>query len=198
MPNSSPLKNLSHVYTPTTKVTEYDLLSSNYRSKRIIDDPENHILYIIPAGFSQRINGEKHRSEYYRAIWEQCVYLQTENELFPLGKEDHLITLVKEPENRHDPYAIKIGIEFKQEVPEQVIPGKFKRKKWQDIGYIPKVISKTIHQNIDNIKKGHLINIYAESPKNIYFGRVALFYGEEHKIVSVDHSNQRFAAILEE
>ena len=131
-------------------------------------------------------------------MWQQCVYLQTEENLFPLGRDTHSISLIKEPGNRYDPYAIKIGIEFKQETPEEVLPKFFIRKKWQDIGYIPKIISKILNDNLNSIKDGQLINIYSDAPKNIYFARIALFYGKRQEIPQANQFNQRLTAILEE
>jgi hypothetical protein len=194
MSNSNPLESLSEVYASTQNPQDH-----KYWNDRIIDDPKNEILYVVPAGFTYPTDTGESRLYYYKSLWEKSVSYNREKVLFPLGKDTHSIILEKDTENKYDPYAVKIKIKFNLDYGKEYIPKKFEAYIPQEIGFIPQVISEMICTNIKMIKRGSLANVYAELPKGIYFGRIALFYGKEEKTTpDIDYNSKRFIAILEE
>jgi len=192
----SPLEEFSSIYSINKlSNTSVDPLDHRYWKDRIIDDTKNKILYIVPSGYTQRTETGESRSTYYKAAWDQTVHLETERQLFPLGEKSHEIILKSEPQNQFDRYCIRVGITFTD---SSITPTGFKLNEWQDIGFIPRDISKLITKNIDMLTKGKLINLYCEYQKNIFFGRVAFNYGKINKEKLVKPNVQRFHRILEE
>lgn len=194
MSNLSPLQSLSEVYASNQNPQDH-----KYWNNRIIDDTKNKILYVVPAGFTHPTRTGESRTHYYRSLWEKSVSNNREKLLFPLGTDGHLIVLRKDIHNQYDPYAVQVGITFNSKYGKEHIPEKFEANIVQDIGFIPQVISQMISTNIQTIKRASLANIYAELPKGIYFGRIALFYGKEQDVVpETNYNSKRFIAILEE
>ena len=193
MPKSA-LESLSEIYSSQEPPQQHQ-----YWNNRIIDHTEKEILYVVPAGFTWKTDNGESRLSYYKALWEKSVSFGSENNLYPLGVKTHSIVLRQDKNNKYDPYAVKVGIVFNSEDRGMWIPQGFETNMIQDIGFIPKAISKQISLNIEMIKKVSLINVYAELQKSIYFGRIALSYSEQAEVVEdISYNSKRFSAILEE
>ena len=192
----SPLEELSQAYL---KPKDFNLKGSEkqkYWNDRIIDDTVNQRLYIIPAGYTQRDSNGTNRRVTWRKLWEKAVELDSEREIYPLGYQNtHQVILRPEPSNQYDPYAIKVGIRF-DDIGKT--PDGFRTQLWYDIGYIPKLISNIITSNCNMVTRGRLIGLYAEHPKDIYYGRIVLPYGEPKPTSKTKCNTKRFSAILEE
>ena len=194
----SPLEELSSAFSPTLLLPKAHSGPENheYWKNRIIDDYENEILYIVPAGFSHASSTGLSRLVYYQSIWEKAVSIDKEKNLYPLGRNTHTIKLKPEPENRHDKYALKVEITFHDSIK---IPQEFKINIPQDIGYIPKRISEVLTRNKQRLNRGKLINVYGDDKDGMYFGRIAFPYGKisPKTITSVKPNMQRFISIME-
>ena len=135
----SPLEELSQAYVCSGPRS----LKDDWEQK-ILDDTENQILYIVPAGFSQRNEEGRERTVYYKSAYQKAVSFNTEKALHPLGINSHAIILQREPHNKYDKFAIRVGIRFDD---YEKTPQWFKPQIWQDLGYIPKTISKLLCKN---------------------------------------------------
>jgi hypothetical protein len=167
---------------------------NGYWRSRILDDTENNILYIIPAGYTQRDGKGIVRSLYYKSLYNKAVSLKSERRRYPLGENSHKIILKPEPSNPYDQYAVRIGIVFddKSKTPEN-----FTNQTWKEIGYIPKVISKLITKNIPMLKEGKLTALQANYADRIYFGRIEIPYGSSLVKNYKNCNIQRITDILE-
>ena len=188
MTSLSPLEELSKVY-PVKNLNHAD-----YWNERIMDDVENKTLYIVPAGYTFSTSEGVPRAYYYRSIWKQTVSMHNEKSIYPIGQNTHSIILEPEPYNQYDPYALKFKLMFHY---KSSMPDLFELGRPQDIGYVPKAISKILTKNRHHILNIKLVNIYANLDKSLFFGRLAFSYAKLKK-VEIKPSIKRFSLIMED
>ena len=187
----SPLEELSEAYLCKGPHS----LPDSWEEK-ILDDVENKILYIVPAGFTQRNHEGRNRKSYYKAAYQKAVTFNTEKKVNPFGVKSHAVILQPEPQNQYDKNAIRIGVRFDD---FNKTPQWFRPQIWQDIGYVPKAISKLLKKNFKMLRHGTILTLHALHDKDIYFARVAIPYGEEITADTFKKCNtKRYDAILEE
>ena len=188
---TSPLEELSQAYNCNGPHE----LDSSWEAK-IFDDTQNQVLYIVPAGFTQRNKEGRSRTSFYKALYQKAVSFETEKKLNPFGLKSHSVILHPEPQNQYDKNAIRVGIRFDD---YSKTPPWFKPQVWQDIGYIPKVISKLLKKNFKMLGHGTILSVHAIHDRDIYFSRVAIPYGEKlREELFVNQKVQRYNAIMEE
>jgi len=187
----SPLEELSQGFTCTGP---HNLIDS--WEAKILDDTKNEILYIVPAGFSQRNKEGRERKLYYKAAYQKAVSFNAEKKLNPFGVNTHSVILQREPQNKYDKFAIRVGIRFDD---YHKTPQWFKPQIWQDLGYVPKVVSKLLCKNFHMLRHGTLLSMHAIFDKDLYFARVAIPYGKPvEPSLFTKCNSKRFDAILEE
>tara|TARA_B000000460_G_C21403516_1_gene343449 strand:- start:70 stop:636 length:567 start_codon:yes stop_codon:yes gene_type:complete len=186
---SSPLEELSSAF-PLRDENHID-----YWNERVMDDVKNKILYIVPAGYTFSTAENIPRAYYYKSIWKKTVSMKKEMNTYPFGKDSHSILLEPEPQNIHDPYALKIKIIFWK---DESTPDIFKKCRPQDIGYIPKSISKILTKNRHLLLDGKLINVYGNLQKQLFFGRIAFNYAQTKKPNEPKPNIKRFSLIMED
>ena len=76
----SPLEELSEAYACKGPHS----LADSWEEK-IFDDVKNQILYIVPAGFTQRNNEGRNRKSYYKAVYQKAITFNTEKKLNPFA-----------------------------------------------------------------------------------------------------------------
>ena len=188
MTSLSPLEELSTIFPVK------DLNHADYWNERIMDDVENKTLYIVPAGYTFNTSDEIPRAYYYRSIWKQTVSMNSEKSTYPIGQNTHSIILESEPHNPHDRYALKIKIIFHY---KSSVPDMFELGRPQDIGYVPKSISRILTKNRHQIINIKLVNIYANLDKSLFFSRLAFSYAKLKRI-EPKPSIKRFSLIMED
>jgi len=187
----SPLEELSEAYACKGPHS----LADSWEEK-IFDDVKNQILYIVPAGFTQRNNEGRNRKSYYKAVYQKAITFNTEKKLNPFGINSHSVILQPEPQNQYDKDAIRVGVRFDD---YNKTPQWFKPQMWQDIGYVPKTISKLLKKNFKMLRHGNILSVHAIFDRDIYFARVAIPYGKEIEADLFNKCNTaRFDAIMEE
>lgn len=187
----SPLEELSEAYSCQSP----HALEESWEQK-IFDDVENQILYIVPAGFTQRNHEGRDRKTYYKAIYQKAVSFNTEKKINPFGVKSHSVILQPEPSNQYDKNAIRVGIRFDD---YSKTPQWFRPQAWQEIGYIPKTISGLIKKNLKCFRQGSILSVHAIFDRDIYYARIAMPYGKEIPEDLFNKCNTaRYDAILEE
>jgi len=147
-------------------------LSTHYlekSSKRgsIQDHPEKEMLELYPAGYT-KASSTGNRQHTYRQLFEIAIILKTEDKDFPFGHESHQITLEHEPNNDHDPNAIRIIIRVEDEdSPLLKLDG-------CNLGFVPKQISKQVRENLDSFNSGRILRVRSKVFKK-YFGAKIMF-----------------------
>lgn len=111
------------------------LIASNDYEKTFDFYPEKKIEFLV-KGFS-----------HLRPIYKQMREIAKIEMKFPIGIGNHRVFLQKEPENPYDISAISVWF--------QVSTSKQANK----LGYIPKWLTKTIHEGWDRIGDGHIFQI---------------------------------------
>jgi len=191
METKSPLEELSEAYSCGGP----HALEDSWEEK-IFDDVENQILYIVPAGFTQRNNEGRNRKAYYKATYQKAISFNTEKKINPFGIKSHSVILQPEPSNQYDKNAIRIGVRFDD---YNKTPQWFRPQVWQEIGYVPKAISGLIKKNFKMLRQGTILSVHAIFDRDIYFARVAIPYGKEIPEDLFNKCNTaRYDAILEE
>jgi hypothetical protein len=191
MEMNSPLEELSQAY----KCDSPHSLADSWE-KKIFDDVENQILYIVPAGFTQRDAEGRNRKTYYKSIYQKAINFNVEKKLNPFGLTSHSVMLRPEPQNQYDKNAIKIGIRFDD---YSKTPQWFKPQVWQDIGYVPKAISMVLKKNFKMLRNGTILSVHALFDQDVYYARIAFPYGKEmDPVLFTDCNTARYDAILKE
>jgi len=186
----SPLEELSEAYS-----SNLDSLDDSWEQK-IVDDTKNQILYIVPAGFSQRNKEGRERKLHYKSLYKKAISFNVEKKLNPFGMDSHSVILQREPSNKYDKNAIRIGIRFDD---YNKTPQWFQPQVWQDMGYVPKIASRLLNKNFNMLRHGTILSLHALYDKDLYFARVAIPYGKPVEASMFKKCNtRRFDAILEE
>lgn len=163
----SPLGDLSYLY----KTKEASKGS-------ILDNPSDGLLELYPAGGTYRAASGHMRQEFYRVIHEAAVKLGTEAGNYPFGLHDHEVSLIREPTNQHDQYAVKIVFECD---PKLLPYSSLTPFPW-DLGYVPRKISEKIFKNRDMITGGKILKTRQNVYKKYYMAKVVFSYRTD-----VDH-----------
>jgi hypothetical protein len=155
----------------------------------------DEVLFIRPAGYSQPINLYPPYQKYNQQIVNKnkeflsrrVIYDGLFNSAHDIYKRkaDYLIQveLIAEPNNRYDNNAVAVII-------TKTSP-RLKKFQYCHLGYVPKIYSQLIKQNLYRISYGEIYNIYgSESP---YCATVIFKIDETKNLVS-----QRFRLLLED
>jgi len=155
----------------------------------IYDRIKEGLLELYPAGYTQSSARDScNRQDTYRAIWEQAVQEEREDDQFPFGSKQHKVELVPEPHNQYDKFAVAIILRTEKGSPLEHLDGK-------DLGYVPKKISKFLSQNTRMITAGKLFKLKKGHHKK-YFGIKVIFsYGETDLDPSIRPSMKRFTRL---
>lgn len=157
----------------------------------ILDIPDKGILELYPAGYTKPSNRDGiSRQETYQLIWEAAVQLQSEEELFPFGKDNHNVRLLHDPENPYDKNALHLILEAKD--------GPLVALNGRDLGFIPKKINQNVLRGINLIHGGRIFKVRSKFHTKYYSLKVVLGYGANTFSKLSVTSLSRFAAILEE
>lgn len=185
MKTETPLEELSEAY----KYKGLKSLTEEWEQK-ILDDRENEILYIVPAGFSQ----SQDRKHAHKDMYQTAVTLGTEKKPNPFGVRSHSVILRPEPTNRFDKFAIQVGVRFDE---PNKMPGSFRLQMWKDLGFIPKAISELLTKNLRMLGHGTIYSVHAMFDQNLYYSRIVIPYGTKARTLRSNKTN-RFRAIMEE
>lgn len=190
--------NQTNLTNQTTKTSKSPLgdASSYYRVKRseqgsIVDRPEQGMIELYPAGSTKPSTQEGSRQAVLRNIYEKALEIEAEDKLFPFGKKGHHIVLHPQKDNRYDPHAVLLTLSAPEDSCLYSCDGK-------DIGFIPKRISKLIHENWHCFYDGLIYKVKSNVYGKYYQAKIVLLYGDEFSRAGSSMSMGRFVNLLEE
>jgi len=179
-----------------TSILEH--LSPIYQTKtsqggHILDQPSLGMLEFYPAGYTKPDANGLQRQLAYEKLYTVAKNWDKEDLLYPFGKEDCQILLIKEPTNKFDPNAIRVVMNIR---------GKLV-KKWDppytniDLGYVPMKISQMVTKNMGMIGKSTILRVSKNIHEKYYSAKIVVKYGPGG-IATVDKNDTRFYALLDE
>lgn len=143
----------------------------------VIENPQKRTLIIHPAGYTKYstmdgINRQKIHSDLYTLAKEfGAVYSE-----FPFGSQYYSILLKKEPDNKYDPFAIKIMMDSSDS-------SYLSDTHNLELGYIPSSISEQVSKNFSMFDKGQILTVNKNIHDKFYNTAVIFKYDLdlEHK-----------------
>lgn len=164
-------------------------LEKNASNGYIQDYPELGLLEFYPAGYTK--GG---RQEILCSLWNAAADLSREDQDIPFSRRTHTITLVPEPNNPHDRYAMNVFLRVKS-------PSLKKKLSLDEtsvnIGYVPKKINRYVLENKHMITGGYILRVREKVHDKYYSCKVVITYTKEVKTIR-SMSLSRFSAILGE
>jgi hypothetical protein len=146
--------------------------------------PEGHIyenlsakvVEFYPAGYTQKfirpyknISGaaeEVNRQEFYQQLYEEAADINRESEVFPFENYEYKIDFVREPNNKYDPFALRVSISTPN------------NNYWNDYhaGYVPARINQLLLANIERISDIQILSVIDNLNDKFYCARIGLGY----------------------
>lgn len=156
--------------------------------KFIIHRPDENILEVCPRAFSRPDSTGTNRQDYYRRIYQTVQKMELEDAFFPFGIKDTEITLVPEPTNPVDKYAIKVILNTNSKSLLKDLNG-------VDLGYIPQDISYPLNKNLKRVDKVLIKNVYRNTHSKYFTCKIAISYDGNSFI---NDNSSRFEGLLDE
>jgi len=142
----------------------------------IYDNVEAKVLEFWPAGYTQKfirkspsIEGaaeQVNRQEFYSQLYDEAIVAGRELELFPFQGLEYEIKFVPEPNNRYDPFALKIEFAF----PNQNWMSEY------HIGFVPAKINQLLLLNRERVSDKQILMVTNCLNDKFYCARIAIGY----------------------
>jgi hypothetical protein len=155
----------------------------------ILDQPKKGLLELYPAGYTKLGKKGRSRQHALKNIFEAAVVLKTEDQLYPFGKEGHIISLEEEPTNSFDPNAIRIILTAERD------HSLFPWSGW-DLGYVPMKITSLLKPNLAMINGGRILKVRQNVHGKYWQCKVVFGYSDIAFTNLPSRSAARFAAIM--
>ena len=174
--------------TKTTSILQPSFVSGSTKEKKdtgITENVKKQFLEFWVAGYSQTIPGiHFNRQNYHKTIAEN----------FESDNFKHHISLVAEPANKHDRFAIKIYLDMTNKTPS----GQWTTLQYANIGYVPKAISRSMTHSLNRFTRVQIIRCKDKVHDKFYNCKIGCWYDpnkEPLTTIYFDKSQQRFKKI---